>query len=131
MAVAKRGGAVTVRHRGAGLAMALFAAAFAAGCGSTPTAQLYAGADRLYTRAEFEQHIAEHLREVVNSVDSDDAVRAHAVALVKARALARLARAYEALPGRPRARSLPAPDRHEQTVCYDHDGRRAGSCQDI
>ncbi len=98
------------------MAMALFAAAFTAGCGFTPTAQLHEGADRLYTRAEFEQHIAEHLREAVNSVDSDDAVRTHAVALAKARALARLARAYEALPGRPHARSLPAPDRHEQTV---------------
>ncbi len=115
------------------MAVALFVTAFAAGCETTftPTAQLHEGADRLYTRAEFERHIAEHVREAENAVDSDAAVRAHAVALAKARALARLARAYEALSGRPRVPVLPATERQQETVCYDHDGRRAGPCHDI
>ncbi len=80
---------------------------------------------RLYSFAEFEQHLTEHLR----TTAAGDAN--HTAAVAKAEALARLARAYMALTGGPDDVVTPSSLAGGPAMCYSHHGKRAGACLDI
>ena len=78
----------------------------------------------LYSFAELERHLAAHLETA--APDGDEAV-----AVAKAAALARLARAYLALQERPGGVIAPAALGGGGPACYTHRGKPAGACLDI
>ena len=81
--------------------------------------------DHLYSFTELQQHATEHL----NAARESGANAAMAVALAKAEALARLARAFSALSGR--RTDVIGPASMGPAQCYNHNGRPAGPCLDI
>ena len=105
------------------LAVAMAAAVLGA-CAPTDTTVHDTG--HLYSFAELEQHVAEHLDTAAPDVD-----QATAVAAAKAVALARLARAYMALQDRPGGVIAPSSLGGGGPACYTHHGKPAGACLDI
>jgi L-fucose isomerase-like protein len=81
--------------------------------------------DHLYSFDELQQHAAEHLN-AARKFDTDGDV---AVALAKAEALARLARAFKTLSGR--QGDVIGPASMGAAQCYNHNGRPVGPCLDI
>jgi hypothetical protein len=79
----------------------------------------------LYSFAELQQHAAEHMNAARGSGVDDNA----AVALAKAEALARLARAFTALSGR--RNDVIGPAALGPAQCYNHKGRLVGPSLDI
>ena len=108
------------------LAVAAVAAAVLGVCAPTDTTAHDAG--RLYSFAELEQHLAEHLRTMATAPDVN---QVSAVAAAKAEALARLARAYMAVQDRPGGVIAPSSLGGGGPVCYTHRGKPAGACLDI
>ncbi len=109
-----------------GLAVAAVAVAVLVVCVPTDTAAHDAG--RIYSFAELEQHVAEHLRTAAAAIDVNQAT---AVAAAKAEALARLARAYMALQDRPGDVVTSSSLGGGGPVCYTHYGEPGGACLDI
>ena len=110
------------------LAAAVTAAALVAGCASGPPRTAYRddGEGRVFTLAELERHIAEHVREADGA-----GLGAHAAAIGKANALARIARTLLSLPRRRAGGAAPLPVESGSSICYAHSGDRVGPCLDI
>ncbi len=110
--------AVTLR-----LMCVVMAGLLLAGCIATD-----AGVDRhdhLYSFAELQEHATDHLKAARLSDGDGDM----AVAIAKAEALARLARAFTALSGR--QGDVIGPASMGPSQCYNHNGRAVGPCLDI
>ncbi len=81
--------------------------------------------NHLYSFTELQQHAAEHMNAARESGTDADV----AVALAKADALARLARAFMALSGG--RTDVIGPASLGPAQCYNHHGRPVGPCLDI
>lgn len=108
-----------------GLVCIVAAAWLMTGCVATTPDD--AGHGGVYSFDEFQKHAAAHLNAALESGSDDTA--AVAVALAKAEALARLARAVSGLSGR--RGDVIGPGAMGPENCYNHRGRPVGPCLDI